>query len=715
MPLIGYTLMIVIDIFPVEEEAVPTIYAYALDTSENKISISGKLAYRLRKVFGGHWTANYGRILSDKSLTQQELDDFLRHLWQSDRVPFGNVRTIGSDPKFISNEYDIATLVAKGMLSDQNLQMEITKALNKNKIRIKGAIIKRVVDFNAFVVRNVPSISISVSSNILLNQDLDQFIRVGGDPMNLYVKVKHQSTKGEIINVVGSLQSERERLERLAQDELTIGSIKSAPDDTSVLTLRVGQNKYDYTANSLEIVLTMQNCNRFNVSSTELSRHTKITPDERHKMINTIRDLVNEKLVTGKSIIGQAYDSDKYPELFPKMFYLPFDEPVLIGQKQTCLLKSVRSGLKKYGLYNISKDMLNKEIRTGVIYANNLVDKSRVNKFIEDTKSEMKDLSFKMIISNIMQFDITDESDLEKNIDYLKKEKVDVVLCILPDYFDDDEDNEANKIYHTFKRLTITRGVGGQAVTYKTLGNRFAMFNIILGILGKTGNIPFTLSKPLEFCDVVVGIDIARQKKTNLPGSNNAAAIARVYFNDGNFLRYVIHDAPLEGETVPSSVMRSLFPLNEFKGKRIVVHRDGYFRGDEIDTLRNWGNSIGSEFFLIEVIKRENPRIYEISGDSVGPPKKGTVFMFDDKNSLVVSSPPPFPGVTPRPLKIRIRYGNIQMIQALRTILSLTELHYGSTNPPRLPVTIHYSDQIAWFALRGIKPPNLIGEIPFWL
>ena len=39
----------------------------------------------------------------------------------------------------------------------------------------------------------------------------------------------------------------------------------------------------------------------------------------------------------------------------------------------------------------------------------------------------------------------------------------------------------------------------------------------------------------------------------------------------------------------------------------------------------------------------------------------------------------------------------------------------SSPSPPRLPVTIHYSDQIAWFALRGIKPPNLTGEIPFWL
>lgn len=707
--------MIAIDIFPVDKTAVPTIYVYEPDTSENRMAISGKLSYRLRKEFGGHWTANSGRILSDKSVTEQQLNDFLRQLWKSNKAPLGNVRTIRRATGFGLNEYDIATFVAKAMLSDLNLQREITAVLNKDKVKIKNAIIKRVVDFYAFVVNNVPSISISVSSNILLEQDLDRFIRDGKNPKNLYVKVKHQSTKGEIINMVGHLKGERERLESLAQDEITISSIQSAADDTEVLTLKVGQNNYDYVANSLEIILTMQNCSRFNVSPTELSKHIKINPAERHKMIQTVENLVNEKLINGKSLIGKAYDSVKNPDLFPHMFNLPFEEPVVIGQKQAYPFKSVKYGLKKYGLYKTSKQLVNNEIRVGVIYPNTFAERARINKFLEATKSELESLSFKMILSNILQFDLTDESDLEKKIDSFMKDRIDLVLCILPDYFYDDEDDEANEIYHTFKRLTITRGIGGQVVTYKTLENPYAIFNIILGILGKTGNIPFALSKPLEFCDVVVGIDIARQKKTRLPGSNNAAAIARVYFNDGNFLKYVIHDAPLEGETVPSSVMRSLFPLNEFQGKKVVVHRDGYFRGDEIDTLKDWGNSIGSEFSLIEVIKRETPRIYEISGDSIGAPKKGTVFMFDDKNSLVISSPPPFPGVTPRPLKIRIKYGNIQMAQALRTILSLTELHYGSTNPPRLPVTIHYSDQIAWFALRGIKPPNLMGEIPFWL
>ena len=707
--------MLTVDIFPIEPSAVPVMYAYDLDTSDNKNSVSGKLAYRLRKEFGGHWTSNFGRILSDKSVTEQQLRDFLIEIWKSKNSAFVNVRTIKKIEGYGPKENDISALVAKAMFSDTGLNNELNATLNKSRIKIKNASIKRVVDFGAFVIGNKPSVSISISSNILLDQDLDNYIRNKKDPMGLYVKVKHQSMKGEVVEKVGTLRDQRERLQNLAQDELTINSIKSAPDDTEVLAIRRGQNRYDYTANSLEIILTMQNCSKFNVSSKDLSYCTKISPDERYKMIQSVRKLINEKLLGGKSVIGEAFDSLNNPDLFPNMFKLPFEEPVVIGHGQSYDFKHIKPGLKKFGLYKTSSQLANNVINIAVLFPENSVDKTIIDKFLESTKSEMKALSFNMIIRKVLQFELADDSDLEKKLDSLTGERIDLVLCVLPDYFDEDGEIEDHGIYHNFKRLTITRGIGGQVVTYKTLRNSYAVFNIILGILGKTGNIPYALSKPLEFCDIVVGIDIARQRKSRLPGSNNAAAIARVYFNDGNFLRYVIHDSPLEGETVPSNVMRSLFPVNEFKGKKVVVHRDGYFRGDEINTLRDWGKSIGSEFSLLEIIKRESPRMYEIDNGIVNAPRKGAVFLLGENSSLVVSSPPPFAGVTPRPLKVRIKYGDLQMDQAIRTILSLTELHYGSTIPPRLPVTIHYSDQIAWFALRGIKPPNLTGAIPFWL
>ncbi len=46
-----------------------------------------------------------------------------------------------------------------------------------------------------------------------------------------------------------------------------------------------------------------------------------------------------------------------------------------------------------------------------------------------------------------------------------------------------------------------------------TLSNKYAIGNIILGILGKTDNVPFILAKPLDYADLVVGLDINRKKR----------------------------------------------------------------------------------------------------------------------------------------------------------------------------------------------------------
>jgi argonaute-like protein implicated in RNA metabolism and viral defense len=249
-----------------------------------------------------------------------------------------------------------------------------------------------------------------------------------------------------------------------------------------------------------------------------------------------------------------------------------------------------------------------------------------------------------------------------------------------------------------------------------TINNPYALANIILGIVGKTGSVPFVLANRMEYADLIVGIDTASHHKKRLAGSINVPASARIYFSDGQFLRYVIHDAPLEGETIPESTLQSLFPSREFSGKRVVIHRDGYFRGGEKQALRNWAHKIGAEFFFVEVIKTGAPRLYLYSKSSqkILQPPKGSMFKISETEAFLVSSLPPFTKATPQPLHIRTELP-FTIEKAAYSILCLTLLHYGSLYPPRLPVTIHYSDKIAYLVLSGIKPKNLEGDIPFWL
>ena len=228
--------------------------------------------------------------------------------------------------------------------------------------------------------------------------------------------------------------------------------------------------------------------------------------------------------------------------------------------------------------------------------------------------------------------------------------------------------------------------------------------------MAKGGSLPFALKEPLPYADVVVGLDVARKAKGRLQGSINAAATARVYSNTGEFLRYWIPEHQIEGETIPRDVLEGMFPASEFSGKRILIHRDGRFRGEECESLYAWAEEIDATMYCVEVIKSGSPRLYALErawneqkqkeGMKVVQPQKGLCLRLNDHEALLVSSLPPFENATPRPLQIKTDWG-LPIEQACHSVLALTLVHIGSKLAPRLPVTIHFADQIGRVCLAG--------------
>lgn len=241
------------------------------------------------------------------------------------------------------------------------------------------------------------------------------------------------------------------------------------------------------------------------------------------------------------------------------------------------------------------------------------------------------------------------------------------------------------------------------------------MKNILLGILAKTGTIPYILAHPIDYTDLIVGLDVSRQQKRNLSGTINAAAMARIYFNNGELLRYSIRDAMLEGEIIPSHILQDIFPMREFSGKRVIIHRDGDLPSQEKESLIRWAEEIDAIFYFVEIIKNNNPRLYGMEkNEKVVNAPKGSIFKMSEREALLVSSEFPANLGTPRPLKIRSHHP-LPLKQALHSVLSLTLLHYGSERLPRLPVSTYYADKISTMASRGLRPFNSDGSIPFWL
>ena len=703
------------EIFQINTSNIPKLFSYELEISLGNISvIGGKLSYRLRKEFNGHWVwTTSNRLVSDIKIENDKIMNVVKKLWQEQPSVFRGLQNVHNNYDWKPSPQDIADFVYRGLFRD--IDDDIRKVLNKEKQDLGSMYVERIYETRGWVVKGKPAISISISSRLIYKQDLKTYASTLPNPDNLigiWVADKTSTLKGEIVDVDGELGPNRERLLTLTHREKMEELIKNAPDNEMIVHVqtRSGQMSYEYIISALRIIIRPEDFNRFNIDAKKASQAVRIEPQIRYNLLKEIAEVARIK-----GLILFPYDSNISPDTFiTSKDVIRFDPYLKFGGGKILKYdpRQIIKYFSRHGLYKKSNRFeRGKPILIGVI---NALGSVNINNFLARIQDMLRSFHFQSKIIHEERIPNVSRSYLEKAVDSLQESypNPNIIIAFLPDQISDEDDEWG--AYYDLKSLTIGRGIPSQVIYQSTLQKNFAIPNIVLGILGKTGNVPFVLAQPLPYADLVVGIDVARERKKHLVGSINATAIARIYFSNGEFIRYIIHDAPLEGETIPQNVLQRLFPSKEFNGKRVVIHRDGYFRGNEKKDLINWSKKIGARFYLVEIIKTGTPRLYNISNGKVQQPSKGSAFILSDREAFLVSSLPPFKNATPRPLRIRTE-PPFTIYQAIHSVLSLTLLHYGSLRPPRIPVTIHYADRIAYLALRGIKPKKLEGNVPFWL
>lgn len=702
------------EVFPVETDRIRPLRGYGVDVAGADLSIAGgRLTYRLRRALLGTWVWTQSRVVTDSTAKLDEVQAVLRQLWATQQSSFGQIRRIYEDTRWQSNSKSIADFVALGLAD--GARAELVRQLPP-RIDLGQVWAERVYDLRGWEVEGHAAISISISSRLSHKQSLLEYCHLQSSPtalLGLEVSDLTSTLKGEIEEIVGPLEDHRARLMSLSSRPEMIEILTSASSSEPVVHVSTGRLGYDYPISALGIIVRVSDFERFGVKGRKALANLKIAPSERWRLVGALSEVLRSKGLirgpftsegNGNTVFQRSTCLTQIGLKFGGNESYPYDARRLLNN------------LRQSGLLRINPRFANSPIRIGIIGSS---ETPLARQFIAEVQTQIQSFHLECKIERIPSAGRMSRAELEQIIDQLTPDSMDLLLAILPNQWrdpsrDDESEGEEWGVYQDLKALTVGRGIPSQVVYEGTLSKRFAVSNVVLGILGKTGNIPFTLSQPLKDVDLVVGLDIARERKVRLPGSLNATAIARIYMGDGEFLRYVIHDSPLEGETIPNAVLQSLFPRRDFQGKRVIIHRDGYFRGGEKGALQDWARSIGSTLHLVEVIKSGSPRLYGLSGGVATLPDKGVFFRLSPNEGLLVSSPPPFPDATPSPLRIRTD-GSLTIEKAIESVLALTILHYGSVLPPRLPVTIHYSDKIAYMALRGIKPKNLEGNLPFWL
>ncbi len=719
VPVTSSTPTTLAEIFPVNVSALPPLTAYQVKaTGGDSATIGGKLAYRLQKALPGHWTYSKPWIITDTPPSDEVvLTKVVEQAWRDDPTVFRGLVALQRLATWQPAAQAHADFVARCLWPE--LRLETTRLLNTWGASLGGMVqISRLCEVRGWVVQGEPALSISLESRLLTKQDVQTYLKNASSPqavIDLLVADRESTLKGVITSITGPVKEHRGRLSNLAETSPSLVHIQAAADNETVVQVyATNRSPYEYVARGLQIIVRTADYARFHVNGHYATAQLRLAPQKRSDMMSELARLAKQK-----GFIGNAYSSKRHSHLFLTSASITFTPGLTVGKRQRLIDirdRSVQTSLQRNGFYKRVTPDVDTPIRIGVL---NGLPKVAPTTFLTLLQEELRRFAFQSEITATEVVTLLERHDLERAVHSLHGGGAHLLLALFPDALTANVNETTWGPYDHFKSLTIGNDIPSQVVHQSTMTNTHALGNIVLGMLSKLGNIPYVLSAPLPYADIVVGIDIARRRKTKLAGSLNATAIARIYQNTGEFLQYVIHDAQLEGETIPADVLRSLFPANIFAGKRVVIHRDGLFRGNEKQVLKEWAARLGAQFFLVELLKTGTPRLYQsvkmLSQEiAVQQPMKGSAFKLNNQQAFLVSSLPPFQNVTPYPIHVRSE-APFPIEEALHSVLSLTLLHYGSLRPPRLPVTIHYSDEIAYLALKGIKPKSLEGSLPFWL
>ena len=699
-------------VFPISQSALPDLTAVRIDASTDLYEIGGGLSYEAytHDVFNGRWvwSKENRRLITDaETVTADQLDALLNSCWEKDDERYRNLRGLSVDTNFSVNAQAQADFMAEGLW--HSVKWDVQDALDPFATYVEPVHVERRCLCKPVVVDGHPALQLSLTSNMTHDDTLREYLDRHPDTDLVGLTVTDhlkQRALGTIAELVGPLSEHRGRLLKYTTNEEMSALIETTEEDAQVVGIEPfgdQETQLDYVVDALGLLVQTEHYERLNIP-TRVQNELTLSPAKRTE---AIKSAVTPLKSNGW--VGAALNSSNASSIFGTGAEIGYNPVRKLANGSTTQGESFSiPALNGPGLVE-SPEMLGGEdaFRVAVLTAGVSLRKSG---FGDKLTSRLD--SFQLPPLNVFSKRVDQSTTaIREGVSTLQEDvQPHVLIAVLPD-----PDASKEDLYAALKQSTAQHELPSQVILENTLDNDYAVDNVALGVISKMGGVPFLLEKPLPYADRVVGLDIARQEKERTTGTMSVAASTHHFGADGRLRHYATQDVRVEGETLPPDVLRKLFPKDEYAGKRILIHRDGPFRGTEAETLQALEEEIGASFSLVEVLKKGASRLYEYKNEDIEQISKGVFLKLSEDLAYVASSPPPFDRSTSQPLQVRVERGDLSVEEAVHSVLSFTLMHYGSVRPPRLPVTIHYSDKIAKLLLNGIRPPRPEGTKPYWL
>lgn len=470
-----------------------------------------------------------------------------------------------------------------------------------------------------------------------------------------------------------------------------------------------------YIPQSLKPIITREYIAVHNRNlSKKVDEYTKLSMKKR---LEIIQDFLNDINYNGTIIENSPTDISEFGYMeYDFANYMP---NLIVGNnKKIKFSEKYKAFNKGYGFYKLPEKPITAAFLGYGTKEENLKNAKNSHAVIQSvldyTKGKINGLQNPYLNTKMFPLSFYNKSFLYNAGDALSyKEKaleiksipaIDFVLSTLPIEADEDEfyKDDVNSPYDAYKCAFADLNLPSQMISInmvKELGTKnvsYRLQNIILGILSKSGGIPWILESPMDNVDCFIGLDVGTQEK-----GIHYPACSVCLDGTGNLIGYYSTSIAQKGEKIDTDSLKIIFDnvMLAYKTahgdypKRVVVHRDG-FSNEGNDWYIDYFKRRNIEFDLVEIRKNIPTRLInrnQVSNEM--NPDSGAVIVKDNEAYLISTEVKPYLG-SPRPLMLVHKYGNLSIQQIARQVYVLSEMHIGSMRTSRLPITTLYADKI---------------------
>ena len=356
-------------------------------------------------------------------------------------------------------------------------------------------------------------------------------------------------------------------------------------------------------------------------------------------------------------------------------------------------------------------------VQAVVLYPSSMASQAR--KYSEHLKTELERFSIELKRA-YQSYNLDSPIEIRQACRELKE--CDIVIALVPQ-----EANyaESEDPYKLIKRQLVRRKIPSQMITIPMLErgwNKNVGQNLILGINAKLGYTNWCIHSMPGETDLFIGLDISRKKGVTVGGSSF------VFHSNGQLIEWAATEFQAYQETFNSEKLENLILdlYSKRSVKRLVIHRDGKLQDAEFKIFKKLEDSLRQEGLIsldvIEVIKSGICRAVACDSTSGGVlysnPPRGWVWEHGHDEAVVLTTGSREAKVSknssPRPLRIRKRIGDTDLLILAEQVYWLSEMQVGSTQTIRLPITTQYADQGAESAQEGLLPLGVQEDRRLW-